>query len=151
MGESDLAEFLFGAERTVLPGLRIILKNIQSDRCFYCNRELHQVGDIDHFVPWSRYPLYLGHNFVLAHSACNRSKRDFLAAPRHLENWHKRNYLHRKIMCQEFDSRNILHNLAATEKIAFWAYSQAEMAGSNLWLWKDNVLPIDQHWRAAFV
>jgi len=147
LGESDLAEFLFGAERTVLPGLRTVLKDVQADDCFYCKGKLREGGDIDHFVPWSRYPLDLGHNFVLAHAVCNRSKRDFLAAPYHLENWQKRNQLHGKALAQEFDSRSILHNQEATEKIAFWAYSQAETAGSNLWFRKDDVLPIDQSWR----
>jgi len=147
LGESDLAEFLFGAERSVLPGLRAILKEVQSNTCFYCNGKLREGGDIDHFVPWSRYSLDLGHNFVLAHSACNNSKRDFLAASGHLENWQIRNQLHGKTLEQEFDARSILHNLEATEKIAFWAYSQAEKSGSNLWLNRVDVLPIDQSWR----
>jgi len=147
LGESDLAEFLFGSERTVFPGLRTILKDVQSNTCFYCNGKLHEGGDIDHFVPWSRYSLDLGHNFVLAHSACNNSKRDFLAAPCHLDQWYKRNQLNGKALGQEFDAHSILHNQVATEKIAFWAYSQAEKSGSNLWLRKDDVLPIDQSWR----
>jgi hypothetical protein len=150
LGESDLAEFLFGAERTVFPGLRAVLKNVQADDCFYCEGKLHEGGDIDHFVPWSRYPLDLGHNFVLAHSACNRRKRDFLAALCHLENWQKRNQIYGKTLSQEFNARGILHNQVATEKIAFWAYSQAETAGSNLWLCKDDLLPIDKSWRRVF-
>lgn len=151
LGESDLAEFLFGAERTVLPGLRSILKSVQSNTCFYCKGQLREGGDIDHFVPWSRYPLDLGHNFVLAHSICNRSKRDFLAAPGHLENWQKRNQLHGHTLGQEFDARCILHNQEATEKIAYWAYSQAEKAGANLWNCKDNVMPIDGSWRQGLI
>jgi hypothetical protein len=149
LGESDLAEFLFGAERTALPGLRALLKDIQGNVCFYCKGTLREGGDIDHFVPWSRYPLDLGHNFVLAHATCNRSKRDFLAASCHLENWHKRNHFHGKALGQEFDTRGILHNLDATEKIAVWAYSQAEIAGANLWFQRDDVLPIAPTWRQA--
>jgi 5-methylcytosine-specific restriction endonuclease McrA len=151
LGESDLAEFLFGAERTILPGLRAILKSIQSGDCFYCNGRLREGGDIDHFIPWSRYPLDLGHNFVLAHSVCNRSKRDFLAAPCHLENWQKRNQFHGQALAQEFDACGILHNQDATEKITYWAYSQAETAGSNLWVSKDDVMPIDDSWRLPFM
>jgi HNH endonuclease len=147
LGESDLAEFLFGTERSVLPGLRTVLKDVQSNFCFYCDKALREGGDIDHFVPWSRYPLDLGHNFVLAHAACNRSKRDFLAAPCHLESWHKRNQLHGAALGQEFDSRGILHNLEATEKIAVWAYSQAQSAGANLWLKNTDLMPIDPSWR----
>jgi len=105
------------------------------------------VGDIDDFIPWSRYPLDLGHNFVLAHSTCNRSKRDFLAARCHLEKWQKRNHVHGTTLGQEFDAQGILHNRKATEKIAIWAYSQAEAASANLWLRKDDVSPIDPGWR----
>lgn len=147
LGESDLAEFLFGAERTVLPGLRAVLKDVQSNDCFYCKAKLREGGDIDHFVPWSRYPLDLGHNFVLAHATCNRSKRDFLAAACHLDRWHKRNQLYGKSLSQEFDTRGILHNLEATEKIAAWAYSQAQSAGANLWLKSTDLIPIDPSWR----
>jgi hypothetical protein len=151
LGESDLAEFLFGAERTVLMGLRSVLKDIQANDCFYCKAILREGGEIDHFVPWSRYPLDLGHNFVLAHATCNRSKRDFLAAPCHLDSWHKRNQLHGKTLSQEFNTRGILHNLEATEKIAVWAYSQAETAGANLWFQKDDVKPIDMSWRQILI
>jgi len=151
LGESDLAEFLFGAERTMLPGLRTLLKDVQSGGCFYCNGMLREGGEIDHFIPWTRYPLDLGHNFVLAHSTCNRSKRDFLAAPSHLENWQKRNQLHGIALGEEFDTRCILHNQEATEKITVWAYSQAETAGANLWLCKEEVQPIDQSWRRVFM
>ena len=150
LGETDLSEFLFGAERSSLPGLRAILKGIQSDSCFYCKGKLLEGGDIDHFVPWSRYPLDLGHNFVLAHSVCNRSKRAFLAAPIHLENWQKRNQFYGNTLSQEFDAHSILHNQEATEKIAYWAYSQAEKAGSNLWHYKDNVTQIDESWRRCY-
>ena len=150
LGESDLAEFLFGAERAILPGLRTLLKDVQSNECFYCKAKLRDGGDIDHFVPWSRYPLDLGHNFVLAHATCNRSKRDFLAAPSHLDNWHKRNQLYGKSLGQAFDEHGILHNLEATRKITSWAYSQAQFAGANLWLKSSDLIPIDPSWREIF-
>jgi hypothetical protein len=35
---------------------------------------------VDHFIPWSRYPADLGHNFVLAHDRCINAKSDYLAA-----------------------------------------------------------------------
>ena len=150
LGEADLAEFLFGAERSALPCLRSILKDVQSGDCFYCQGKLRDGGDLDHFIPWSRYPLDLGHNFVLAHSACNRSKRDFLAAPCHLEKWQKRNYLHGTSLGKEFDAHGIVHNQETTEKIAIWAYSQAEVVNANLWSRKDDVFPIDHRWRSVW-
>lgn len=150
LGGADLAEFLFGSERTTLPGLRSILKEVQSGACFYCQGKLRDGGDIDHFIPWSRYPLDLGHNFVLAHSTCNRSKRDFLAAPFHLEKWQVRNQVHGAWLGQEFDARGILHDQGATDKVAVWAYSQAEAAGANLWSRKDEVSLIDRGWMSVF-
>lgn len=147
LGVADLGEFLFGAERSVQPGLRTLLRDIQSDNCFYCNGRLREAGEIDHFVPWARYPIDLGHNFVLAHACCNRSKRDFLAAQHHLEHWQKRNQNLGASLGQEFDTRGIPHNITATERIAFWAYNQAEGSQSNLWHLKNIVQPIEASWR----
>ncbi len=48
--------------------------------------------NVDHFVPWARYPVDLGHNFVLAHSTCNSSKSDHVASAEYLEKWVDRNF-----------------------------------------------------------
>lgn len=146
----DLSDFLFGAERSVQPGLRALLREIQSDRCFYCAGRLREAGEIDHFVPWARYPNDLGHNFVLAHGICNNSKRDFLAARHHLEHWQQRNHDLGAVLADQFDMRGILHSISATEKITFWAYHQAEGAKSNVWHRKNLVQPIEPSWRELF-
>lgn len=150
LGQKDLAEYLFGAERSVQPGLRTLLKDIQSDSCFYCNGRLREAGEIDHFVPWARYPIDLGHNFVLAHATCNRNKRDFLPAQQHLERWQKRNLDLGTLLGQEFDGRGIQHNITATERIAFWAYDRAEGSKSNLWHQNNIIQPIEESWREIF-
>src|SRR5213592_5079376 len=36
--------------------------------------------DVDHFIPWSRYPDDGLENLVVAHARCNAQKSDFLAA-----------------------------------------------------------------------
>jgi hypothetical protein len=46
---------------------------------------------VDHFIPWSRYRLDLGHNYALAHTRCNVDKSDRLAAFDRLKRWHGRN------------------------------------------------------------
>jgi 5-methylcytosine-specific restriction endonuclease McrA len=148
LGEADLDEFLFGSERSLLPGLREILKETQEDICLYCNRRIGEKGDIDHFIPWSKYPIEYGHNFVLAHTTCNRSKSDLLAAPEHLQKWCERNELHAASLVQGFNERGILHDYAATERIAGWAYGQAESCGAHLWLSKSNLLTADASWRS---
>lgn len=127
LGEADLDEFLFGSERCAWPpDLRTILRDVQKDVCLYCGGVIRDAGDIDHFIPWARYPLELGHNFVLAHAGCNRSKSDLLAAPRHLSAWHTRNVYYTDTMKQAFEASSILHDYDTTRRIVGWAYTQAE-------------------------
>ena len=93
LGDSeDLHEFLFGSERASLEPYKPILRDVQEGRCFYCARPLTaRTEHVDHFVPWSRYPVDLAHNFVLTDSSCNDSKSDLLASVDHLERWSRRN------------------------------------------------------------
>jgi hypothetical protein len=43
-----------------------------------CRRPLKEAGHVDHFIPWPRYAVDLGHNFVLAHASRNERKFDRL-------------------------------------------------------------------------
>ena len=45
------------------------------------------VAEVDHFIPWARYPDNSIDNFVVADSRCNGLKRDFLAASEHVKRW----------------------------------------------------------------
>ncbi|MFP6642620.1 MAG: HNH endonuclease [Candidatus Latescibacterota bacterium] len=57
MGETaDLHEFLFGSERASLSVYVPLLRHLQEDHCFYCKQALRSRGEVDHFVPWARYP-----------------------------------------------------------------------------------------------
>jgi 5-methylcytosine-specific restriction endonuclease McrA len=88
LGEaSDLESFLFSATRTALIEYGVRLRKLTGASCFYCSRSLSVGADVDHFVPFATYPRDLGHNFVLAHPACNRSKSDSLAGYEHLAGW----------------------------------------------------------------
>lgn len=92
IGQADeLESFMFGSSRNALAAAGKVLARIQSGKCFYCGKVISQMGDVDHFVPWSKYPRDLAHNFVLAHAECNRRKSDMLAAERHLNRWLERN------------------------------------------------------------
>ncbi len=85
---TDLAEFMFGSERAQLNAVRQALRESGPNRCFYCDGDLTPKStQVDHFIPWSRYPIDLGHNFVLAHQSCNLSKSDHIAAVEYLEKW----------------------------------------------------------------
>jgi hypothetical protein len=88
--EAQLERFLFGSERTSLDAVRSPLRHLQDNRCFYCESTIVGPADVDHFIPWSRYPDDGLDNLVAAHPKCNNSKRDFLAAADHVERWAER-------------------------------------------------------------
>ena len=90
--ESELENFLFGTERISNVRIRRGLWEIQNGRCFYCNDGIAEphLGEVDHFLPRSRYPDDGIDNLVIAHKPCNRDKTDFLAAADHVENWSRR-------------------------------------------------------------
>jgi hypothetical protein len=150
LGEaSDLSNFMFGSSRAPLDLYRPILIDFQERRCFYCERPLSQQLDVDHFIPWSRYPIDFGHNFVLAHRTCNGKKGDRLAAIEHLGRWCERNEKYGIELAEAFQKSNIVHNEQASRKITFWAYEQAELAGSFVWTRADELVPISQEWRTV--
>jgi hypothetical protein len=88
--EARLQEFLFGAPRISLDPVRKDLRDLQNNRCFYCAEKIGGQTDVDHFVPWSRYPDNGIENLVVAHRTCNGDKRDSLAAGEHVRRWSER-------------------------------------------------------------
>jgi hypothetical protein len=93
VAEFELEAFLFGVPR--LTPARIVegLRELQDGRCFYCDGRLGRV-EVDHFIPWARHPDDGIDNLVVADPACNRAKRDFLAATDHVEQWDVRLRVH---------------------------------------------------------
>lgn len=144
----DLADFLFGAERSGLSAIVSGLRDLQRDKCFYCQTALREKVEVDHFIPWSRYPRDLGHNFVLAHGGCNLDKRDMLAAPVHLEHWAERNARDAIALRQIFDEARFLHDLDASLTVARWQYEAAERGGALVWMRKKGeTVPLTKEWR----
>lgn len=92
--EARLEAFLFGTTRIPTEALRPHLQELQEGRCFYCRKRLLQSRreplQVDHFIPWARYPDDGIDNLVVAHGRCNQHKRDFLAASQHVEHWLER-------------------------------------------------------------
>ena len=110
-----------------------MLADLQAGRCFYCHKDM-KTSDVDHFIPWSRYPVDLGHNFVLAHGPCNSAKGAMLAAEEHLARWVERNSDHGEEIARECDRARVAHDLNASMQVAHWAYGQAASAGASAWL-----------------
>jgi hypothetical protein len=143
---SDLGQFLFGAERSALNRMVEPLREAQQGCCFYCERQI-VTGEIDHFVPWSRYQRDLAHNLVLAHIVCNRKKSDLLADERHLERWIGRNRDRDAIIVQAGGKAGIIIDLTTTLSVARWAYAQGEYLRSGVWSGDDHIEPLSGRWR----
>jgi len=129
LGErGDLAEFLFGSERRNLDGYRMVMRDYQSARCFYCGKQVRGEGHADHFIPWSRYPVDLGHNFVFSHPGCNNDKSDLLAHPEHLARWRECNLDAPSALEEAFNSSGLVHDVERSRFVAVWAYEQGEQS-----------------------
>jgi 5-methylcytosine-specific restriction endonuclease McrA len=136
---TDLGTFLFGQERAALDVYRPILMEVQDGTCLYCQKKLSKQAQVDHFIPWSRYPADLGHNFVLAHDQCNNAKSDYLAAEQHLAAWAERNRLHQKLLQSRLQEAELPCDWSASVQIAIWVYQQTEKANGQVWV-EDKVL-----------
>jgi hypothetical protein len=148
---TDLTEFLFGCERSDVAGLRPVLMDLQKGSCFYCPKEVRVgTGHIDHFIPWARYPMDLGHNFVLAHDSCNGAKGMMLAAEEHLASWVERSVRHRDDLSNSCISVNIGADLNASVQIARWAYGQAFTARSLTWVRGKEYRALGPEWDHVF-
>lgn len=135
IGHADeLESFMFGAPRNTLDDVARLLSRLQSRKCFYCGHTISGPADVDHFIPWSKYPRDLAHNFVLAHPACNRQKSDMLAAERHLDHWLERNAREGDTLAGELPS--FLADVSCSNRVAHWAYQQGVVTGAAGWIMK---------------
>lgn len=150
LGEADdLEEFLFSSSRQSLEIMATGLRKLDGAKCFYCGHSLH-AADVDHYIPFSQYPRDLAHNFVLAHSSCNRSKSDTLAALPHLERWLSRIERQADSLAQIGSEAAFVNDLQVTRQVGSWAYSSALASGSQAWLAANSYCPIDQRYADCF-
>jgi hypothetical protein len=144
---SDLHEFLFGSERASLKEIKPILLEVQKGGCFYCQRPLRsEQAHVDHFVPWSRYPVDLGHNFVLAHATCNSQKSDRLACASHLNEWVALAERSAPQLAREYDRSGITNDFTASVRIVNWAYTQTFECRGLTWIASDRLEPLPPGW-----
>lgn len=129
----DLEEFLFSTSRKSLALLGEGLRKVDGSKCFYCDQNITGI-DVDHFIPFSQYPRDLAHNFVLAHSSCNRSKSDTLAAKPHLERWLERIMRSSDDIAEVGLAAGMVVDATVSKQIASWGYSNALHSGSHAWL-----------------
>lgn len=150
--KTDLYEFLFGSEHANLAVVRPILRHFQEGACFYCQQPvMKEAGHVDHFIPWSRYPVDLGHNFVLAHAACNEQKSDRLPAAQHLDAWVKHNQRVGRDKAIEFQRRGVFQDLATSARVMDWAYRQTNEFHGLTWLRAKTLEPLPADWNHSLV
>lgn len=104
--------------------------------------------EVDHFIPWSRYPSDLGHNFVLARRGCNQSKGAMLAAEDHLERWVIRNQSLGEPFGDELGRVGMVSDWLSSREIARWAYGGEAAINAPLWTAGTATTPITGRWES---
>jgi hypothetical protein len=93
--DRQLESFLFGPTRTAVSVYAERLHRLQGGRCFYTNQRLSlagpNAGEVDHFIPWARYPFDSPFNLVLASRKENNRMRDELKPEVLRQRWLARN------------------------------------------------------------
>ena len=91
--DRQLEEFLFGASRTNVAVYAERFYDMQDGRCFYSGVKLAgpRAGEVDHFIPWARYPFDSPFNLVLTSRKINNSMRDKLKPVEWRSKWLARN------------------------------------------------------------
>ena len=144
---TDLADFLFGVERSQLGSVRPILRELQRGECFYCRKSISSgSGHIDHFIPWARYAVDLGHNFVLSHGSCNSAKGDRIASQRHLDRWIDRNLNQGAQVDQLLGDQSVVCDLHTSWRITHWAYLNTASAQGLVWEKRDEMVALGEGW-----
>lgn len=148
--KKDLVEFMFGTPRESLKHYQTILAPLQNNRCFYCDKRINSQGAVDHFIPWSRYPVDLGHNFVFSHTSCNNAKSDHLAGESHLAHWLERNERYGDDIAHSCDRQGLAHNCDTSVRIAQWAYRQADQTSFTFWDKGKQTSSLSSQWEDLF-
>lgn len=153
LGEAcDLHEFLFGSERASLAAVAPILREFQQGECFYCRGPLKGENfHVDHFIPWSRYPVDLGHNFVLAHATCNAKKSDRPACADHLAAWVGFQERSADMLAVEFNRSAIPNEIGTSLRIANWAYTQTFECHGLTWFRGDELRALESDWNRPLI
>lgn len=143
---TDLGTFLFGQERASLEVYRPILLDVQHGICLYCGKSLTKQTQVDHFIPWSRYPADIGQNLVLAHNSCNNAKSDYVAAEKHLAAWAGRNREHQMGLQARLQEATLPCDVQASIQIARWVYQQTEKANGQVWVEEKILQHLGPNW-----
>ena len=141
--DAELEMFFFSRERESLEKVRLPLLQLQAERCFFCEAKVADQPQVDHFLPWARFPTNLVENLVVAHADCNGSKSDFLASGRHVINWTARAKTHQGVLEKIGTDYGLGSDGPRIVKVAAVIYGQLPDA-SLLWDGKKKFEPLDR-------
>lgn len=128
--EDKLMEFLFGAKRSNVQKVASDLIDLQSGKCFYCEKHLTRKGtEVDHVLPWSRTYIDGVVNLVATDKTCNGNKSDTLPVVQHFERAINRNLSDLKSIAK---NRNFPVMFETTESTGLGLYKVLP-PGSQLW------------------
>ena len=126
--DRELEQVLFGASRTNVAVYAERFYDLQDGRCFYSGDKLAgpKAGEVDHFIPWARYPFDSPFNLVLASKKVNNQLRDELKKPEWRASWLARNDTHRsRLIAPAPDGFAALAEDRETVRaIADWVYAR---------------------------
>jgi HNH endonuclease len=143
--------FLFPDQRASLVAWRQALLPVHGDQCFYCGGVVRGTPDVDHFLPWAKYPRDLGHNFVFAHAECNQRKSDHLAGVAHLRAWRQGLDRRGDAVAAVCRAAGLPHDRAAVVQAASTLYATAARVGARAFEHGRGVVPLGGDWRDALV
>lgn len=134
--DRGLEQHLFGTDRNVA-WYANRLHRLQDGRCFYIGARLSltgpRAGEVDHFIPWARYPLDSPFNLVLASRKENNRMRDELKPEALRQRWLARNEAHYALLVapepQGFGADESDRDTA--KAVAKWVYGGDRQRGSR--------------------
>jgi len=133
----QLRAHLFGStRRTFPPALRGGLSDLQASACFYCGDRIRSGGQIDHVIPWARWPNDAVENLVLT-DTCNTAKRDHLPGLEHIDRWARRLVVHHDDLGALADATRWESDRERSIAIARTAYAHLP-TGTLLWAGRDD-------------
>jgi 5-methylcytosine-specific restriction endonuclease McrA len=144
LADHGIEAFLFETQRTPTAPLRQALRDLQAGDCFYCRRSLaSSKTEIDHFVPFCRYPDDTLDNLVLAHHTCNNDKRHYIASAEHVGHWRARHDDRRRELQQIASDTNWAHEPERTLAVARSIYLHLP-ATARLWHGRGEFVGMDR-------
>lgn len=146
---AQVEAFLFPDRRAGLAAWRDALRPVHGDRCFYCTGAIAGTPDVDHFLPWAKYPRDLGDNFVFAHPACNRQKLDHLAGVVHLRAWRQGLDERGAAIAAACREAGLPHDRGAVLQAAGTLYANAARIGARAFEHGRGLVALEGSWRDA--